>query len=117
LSNITLAFNQGTGRYRAVFKSTTTPEFVGLNLPPRGSIRPVKPGTKRAQVVDLLRRPEGVSLEEIQEVGQWDQHTAKDCVRKINLSQGYEIVCRSIDGSLRLWAVNPVLNIAPEVLS
>lgn len=40
----------------------------------------VRPGTKKALLVDLLRRPEGATIAEIQQATGWQPHTARAAI-------------------------------------
>jgi len=57
---------------------------------------------KRQQVLDMLLRPEGVSLDEIAERFGWKRDTARNCVKYDVRSYGFEgLVCR--DGRYRAF--------------
>jgi hypothetical protein len=49
--------------------------------PPRKRVRP---GTKKALLVDLLRRPEGASISEIQQATGWQPHSARAAITGLN---------------------------------
>lgn len=60
-----------------------------FNLPPGPKIKNHRPGTKRAKVIELLQRPEGASMEEIQEATGWNPAQAFQGVSLINSYVGY----------------------------
>jgi hypothetical protein len=47
---------------------------------PSGNGLAVRPGTKRALLVDLLRRPEGATVAEIQQATGWQPHSARAAI-------------------------------------
>lgn len=59
-------------RRKPVVRRQPTPAAPGAGQP-----APIRPGTKQAQLVALLRRPEGASIAEIQAATGWQPHTAR----------------------------------------
>lgn len=65
------------------------PRQPNFNYPPEKVIRPFREGTKRAQVVKMLQRERGASLDEIIEAIGWDRRTAQEGIRLIHVHLGY----------------------------
>jgi hypothetical protein len=42
--------------------------------------RPIRPNTKQAAMIELLRRPEGATVEQIAEVTGWQNHTVRGAI-------------------------------------
>jgi hypothetical protein len=58
---------------------------------PAARPRSVRQGTKQAQMIDLLRRPEGATIEQIAEATGWQKHTIRGAIsgalkKKLGLS-------------------------------
>jgi hypothetical protein len=59
-------------------------------FPPKAEQKTPTPGKKRAKVLEMLLRPEGATLAEIQaEITDWDPRTAYEGVRLIHMQLGY----------------------------
>lgn len=63
--------------------SETDRRVKKFNYPCRGQVRPWKPGTKRARLIDLLRRPEGATFEECMDTCGWDFRAAQGSIRAL----------------------------------
>jgi hypothetical protein len=61
--------------------------------PPRqpGAPRAPRAGTKQAQVLDLLRRPEGATVAQIAEATGWQPHTVRGFFAGLKKRQGIEV--------------------------
>lgn len=55
------------------------------------TIKPHRPGTKRACVIGLLKRPEGATWEEVMQATGWDRRTAYEGVKLVHSYLGYGI--------------------------
>lgn len=58
-------------------------------FPKKDEIKSCREGTKRAQVVELLSRPEGATLEEIMAATGWSQKDAYEGTRLVHFYLGY----------------------------
>ena len=68
---------------------------------------------KRQQVLDMLLRPEGVSLDEIVERFGWKRDTARNCIKYDVRSYGFEgLVCR--DGRYRAFLLPQTAKALPQ---
>jgi predicted HTH transcriptional regulator len=69
--------------------------------------RKIRDGTKQAQVIEMLRRPEGASLQQIMEVTGWQMHTARSVLsRTIQKDLGIHLISEKTSGSERIYRVN-----------
>lgn len=78
---------QALKRVRAVVPKGERPSR--FNLPRREDAYEPREGTKRYRVLQMLRRKNGASLEEVmKEIPDWDRRTAYEGVRLINIHCG-----------------------------
>jgi hypothetical protein len=60
-----------------------------FNLKPASKLKSIRPGTKRAKIVELLT--EGATFEEVQKATGWDNRTAREGIILLNKHVGYGI--------------------------
>lgn len=58
----------------------------------RSAPRPIRQGTKRFQLVQLISRKGGASMQQIVNKTEWDAKTALDAIRLARVARGYNIV-------------------------
>lgn len=75
-----------------------------FSFAPKRSIRDHMPNTKRARIIDLLRRPEGASFNEIQRATGWNRKDAYEGVRLVHYFVGYGL---ETDAKGRIRLVEP----------
>src|SRR4029077_16099795 len=65
----------------------------------------VRPGTKQAQVIDLLRRPQGASIAELVEATGWQQHSVRGVIAgALKKKLGLAVTSKKAeDGERRYW--------------
>lgn len=77
-------------------KSKTKPKKKVVKAPKPKSSKPVKQkkaDTKLQIVIDLLKRPEGATVDDIMKATEWQKHTVRGCMSgALKKKQGYEIV-------------------------
>lgn len=54
-----------------------------IGEPPKPS-QPEKPPTKKQQVLELIRRPQGVTLKELCQLTGWEKHTVRGTISVLN---------------------------------
>src|SRR4029077_17507492 len=63
----------------------------------------VRPGTKQAQVIDLLRRPQGASIAELVKATGWQQHSVRGAIA-LKKMLGLAVTSKKAeDGERRYW--------------
>jgi hypothetical protein len=62
-----------------------------FDWPPRGEVKKHRVGTKRAKALALLLRPEGATLEEVQETCGWDAANAYEGIKLLHGYLGYGV--------------------------
>jgi hypothetical protein len=68
--------------------------------------RKLRDGTKQAQVINMLRRPEGASLQQIMEATDWQMHTARSVLsRTIQKDLGIALTSEKVSGNERIYRV------------
>jgi hypothetical protein len=74
--------------------------------------RAPREGTKQAQLIDMLSRPEGATLDEIATALQWAKHTARGAMSgALKKRLGLVITSKKVDGRGRVYQIetpNPV---------
>lgn len=68
---------------------------------PKKEIKPHRPGTKRARVVEMLQREEGASFAEIMEETNWNRNQAYQGITLIHAYLGYGLT-EDEDGRIRI---------------
>ena len=65
----------------------------------------VRPGTKQAQVIDLLRRPQGASIAELVKATGWQQHSVRGVIAgALKKKLGLAVTSKKAeDGERRYW--------------
>lgn len=82
-------------------KAKATRSRGGFDYPADAKVQGHREGTKRAKVIELLGRPEGATLEEVQKAVGWDAKTAYDGVRLLHTYLGYGLKT-SAEGRIHL---------------
>lgn len=63
-------------------------------------------GTKQATLIELLRRPEGATLEQMVQATGWQQHTVRGCMAgALKKKLGLSIVSEKTDGQQRTYRI------------
>ena len=55
-------------------------------------IRSVKSGTKMAKLIEMIERPEGISIKQIAEELKWQNHTVRGAISRLKKLYGVKIV-------------------------
>ncbi len=71
----------------AAKSSGTGTRRTDFNLEGAEEVRAYREGTKRAQVIDMLRK--GATIEEVQDAIGWDSRTAREGIKLINTYVGF----------------------------
>lgn len=62
-------------------------------------MKPIREGSKMATLITLLRRPEGVTLEEAMKVAEWQSHTTRAFMAAtLPKRLGVKVISESVDG-------------------
>lgn len=85
--------------------SADTPAKAKRRATGRDSANEARPGSKKAEVLDLLRRPSGATLPEIMETTGWQAHTVRGFVSGTLRKMGLPVASRREDG-VRTYSVN-----------
>ena len=63
--------------------------------------------TKQAQIVKLLQRPQGATMEDMQAATGWQKHTIRSVLSRIVTKKlGYKITSSQNDNGLRVFTIN-----------
>lgn len=73
-----------------------------FNMAPQTELKKFRDGTKRAQIIGLMLREGGATFNELMTETGWDDKTAYEGVRLINLYVGYGLKT-SEDGHISAW--------------
>lgn len=66
----------------------------------------VRDGSKQAALVDLLKRPEGASINEIVAIMNWVNHTARGAIsRDVKKRLGYTVTTSKVEGRGRVYRI------------
>jgi len=76
------------------------PKHKLFNLKQADAIRAHRPGTKRAKVVEMIKRDGGATFEEIMTAIGWDAKTAYEGVRLVNQYLGYGMTTDADTGKI-----------------
>jgi predicted HTH transcriptional regulator len=88
-------------------EAAPTAESAAADEQPALKKRKLRDGTKQAQVIDLLKRPEGATLQHIMEATGWQMHTARSVLsRTIQKDLGIALVSEKAGGNDRIYRVN-----------
>ncbi len=69
-------------------------------------VRKARENTKQAKVIEMLRRPEGATLEQVMEMTGWQKHTARSVLsRQIQKDLGLPLVSEKSSGSERIYRI------------
>jgi hypothetical protein len=84
-----------------------TTEPLNDEQAPAPKKRKLRDGTKQAQVIDLLKRPEGATLTQIMEATGWKIHTARAVLsRTIQKDLGIALASEKVSGGERVYRAN-----------
>ena len=73
---------------------------------PAPKVRKARENTKQAKVIEMLRRPEGATLEQEMEATGWQKHTARSVLsRQIQKDLGLPLVSEKSSGSNRVYRI------------
>lgn len=73
---------------------------------PAPKARKARENTKQAKVIEMLRRPEGATLEQVMEMTGWQKHTARSVLsRQIQKDLGLPLVSEKSSGSVRVYRI------------
>lgn len=72
------------------------------NYPYNGPIKPYKPGTKKAKLIELLSRPGGATFEECQQLTQWPYLLLQNNIRNLWLQLGFGLEEDPQSGRIRV---------------
>jgi hypothetical protein len=92
----------------------TTPAKKAPKTPPTKALKPAKresgaprEGSKTAQVVAMLQRKNGATLEEIMEKMGWQKHTVRGFMAGAMKKAGYNVESFKPEGGERTYRINP----------
>lgn len=84
---------------------TTTPA-AGADTMPHGSSPAVRPGTKQALLIDLLRRDGGATIGEIVEAIGWQPHSVRGAISgAVKKKLGLIVASETVDGRGRVYRI------------
>lgn len=68
--------------------------------------KPPKEGTKLAKLIELLKRPEGATIDQIIEMTSWQKHTARAAIsHELGKKRGYQIVSEKPKDGARVYKI------------
>lgn len=62
---------------------------MNFTFSPESSVKPPRENSKRAKVLEMLKRPNGATHEEVMKAIDWDRITAYEGIRLLNKHNGY----------------------------
>lgn len=75
---------------------------------PTGPARKTRDGSKQAQLIAMLRRPEGGTIAEIGETLEWQAHTVRGAIAgALKKKLGLDVTSEKIDGRGRVYRLPP----------
>ena len=77
-------------------------KLKSFNMAPQTELKKFREGTKRAKVIELMTRDGGATFSELMLATGWDDKTAYEGVRLVNLYVGYGLKT-SEDGHITAW--------------
>ena len=91
---------------KATRKTTTTKTKRAAQKPAPAEAKAPRPPSKQARLVEMLRRPEGTTIEEIVKALEWQAHTARGAISgALKKKLGLAIESQKIDGRGRVYRV------------
>ena len=95
----TAAESKRPRRQRSTSSSTATP-------PPAAAAEASRPASKQAQVIALLRRPEGATLEALMEATGWRRHTVRGAISgALKKKLGLAVAAETAPGRGRVYRI------------
>jgi hypothetical protein len=86
---------------------TTTPRQRVTQPPSGGRARGPRAGTKQEQVIGLLRRPDGASIEEMAKAAGWQIHSVRGVISgALKKKLGLAIASEKVKGRGRIYRIN-----------
>ena len=68
--------------------------------------RKVRAGTKQAQLIEMLRSPEGASIEEISDALGWQQHTTRGAIAgALKKKLGLDVTSEKVEDRGRVYRI------------
>ncbi|MBI4968193.1 MAG: DUF3489 domain-containing protein [Rhodospirillales bacterium] len=91
----------------AVTPEGETISGIGIVLPPSSAKPERKPrDSKQAQLIDMLRRPEGASIAEIVAAFGWQAHTVRGAIAgALKKKLGLDVTSEKVDRRGRVYAI------------
>ena len=98
--------NAPAGAEMASSEAPSMSDPVTEDEQPAPKKRALRDGTKQAQVIDLLKRSEGATLQQIMETTGWQMHTVRSVLsRTIQKDLGIPLVSEKASGGDRIYRV------------